>query len=197
MEKDDKGSTMIRMGVSGWMFLLVPAYPGCPGSKAVKRSLLLLLLPDFLSGFALVWVSSFGFDNCHRICIHRVCIRYNWYFNVVLLTTWYCCADISQRSSSSCQSSNKSALFRQFQQKADEAGLVVFVLSNDFAKSCFTRKQVIGLRKQWHSWECFPGSVERKSAIGVHGAKPGGGLGVKPPYADNFMIIMYRILTTR
>jgi len=32
---------MIRMGVSGLMFLLVPAYPGCPGSKAVKRSLLL------------------------------------------------------------------------------------------------------------------------------------------------------------
>jgi len=27
------------------MFLLVSAYPGCPGSKAVKRSLLLLLLP--------------------------------------------------------------------------------------------------------------------------------------------------------
>jgi len=26
------------------MFLLVPAYSGCPGSKAVKRSLLLLLL---------------------------------------------------------------------------------------------------------------------------------------------------------
>jgi len=26
------------------MFLLVPAYPGCPGSKAVKRSLWLLLL---------------------------------------------------------------------------------------------------------------------------------------------------------
>ena len=43
MEKGDKGSTMIRMGVSGWMFLLVPAYPGCPGSKAVKRSSLLLL----------------------------------------------------------------------------------------------------------------------------------------------------------
>jgi len=40
MEKDDKGSMMIRMGVSGWMFLLVPAYPGCPGSKAIKRSLL-------------------------------------------------------------------------------------------------------------------------------------------------------------
>jgi len=26
------------------MFILVPAYPGCPGSMAVKRSLLLLLL---------------------------------------------------------------------------------------------------------------------------------------------------------
>ena len=49
MEKDDKGSTMIRMGVSGWMFLLVPAYPGCPGSKAVKRSLLLLLLYGVVS----------------------------------------------------------------------------------------------------------------------------------------------------
>ena len=44
MEKGDKRSTMMRMGVSGWMFLLVPAYPGCPGSKAVKRSSLLLLL---------------------------------------------------------------------------------------------------------------------------------------------------------
>ena len=29
------------------MFLLVPAYPGCPGSKAVKRSLLLLLLAGY------------------------------------------------------------------------------------------------------------------------------------------------------
>jgi len=28
------------------MFLLVPAYPGCPGSKAVKRSLLLLLFTN-------------------------------------------------------------------------------------------------------------------------------------------------------
>jgi len=46
MEKDDKGSTMIRMGVSGRMFLLVPAYPGCPGSKAVKRSLLLEIFSD-------------------------------------------------------------------------------------------------------------------------------------------------------
>ena len=33
------------------MFLLVPAYPGCPGSKAVKRSLLLLLLLLLLTSF--------------------------------------------------------------------------------------------------------------------------------------------------
>ena len=37
MEEDDKGCRMIRMGVSGRVFLLVPAYPGCPGPKAVKR----------------------------------------------------------------------------------------------------------------------------------------------------------------
>ena len=48
MEEDDKGCPIIRMGVSGCMFLLVPAYPGCPGSKAVKRSLLLLLLLYYL-----------------------------------------------------------------------------------------------------------------------------------------------------
>jgi len=28
MEEVDKGCPMIRMGVSGWVFLLVPAYPG-------------------------------------------------------------------------------------------------------------------------------------------------------------------------
>jgi len=46
MEKDDKGSTLIRIGVSGRKFLLVPAYPGCPGSKAVKRSLVTPTLSD-------------------------------------------------------------------------------------------------------------------------------------------------------
>jgi len=51
MEKGDKGTTMIRTGVSGWMFLLVPAYPGCPGSKAVKR----LLLFFFFFFFHLFW----------------------------------------------------------------------------------------------------------------------------------------------
>jgi len=44
MEKGNKGSTLTRMSVSGWMFLLVPAYPGCPGQTAVKWLLLLLLI---------------------------------------------------------------------------------------------------------------------------------------------------------
>jgi len=35
---------MIRT-VGGWVFLLVPAHPGSPGQKAVKRLLLLLFLP--------------------------------------------------------------------------------------------------------------------------------------------------------
>ena len=37
MEEGDKGCPMIRIGASGWMFLLVPAYPGSPRQKAVKR----------------------------------------------------------------------------------------------------------------------------------------------------------------
>jgi len=55
----------------------------------------------------------------------------------------FCLADFSQQSSLSCQSTKKCARFRQFQEKADEAGLVVFVLSKDFAESRFTREQVI------------------------------------------------------
>ena len=37
------------------MFLLVPAYPGCPGSKAVKRSLLLLLDSMLLSVYLFIY----------------------------------------------------------------------------------------------------------------------------------------------
>ena len=36
MEKVDKGRPMIRMGVSGRVFLLVSAYPGSPIPMAVK-----------------------------------------------------------------------------------------------------------------------------------------------------------------
>jgi len=39
MEEADKGWFMIRIGVSGWMFLLVLAHPSSPGQRAVKRLL--------------------------------------------------------------------------------------------------------------------------------------------------------------
>ena len=44
MEKCDKGSTLTRMGVSGLMFLLVQAYPGCHGQTAVKWLLLFIFI---------------------------------------------------------------------------------------------------------------------------------------------------------
>jgi len=37
MEEVDKGCPMIRMGVRVNVFFLVPAHPGSPGQKAVKR----------------------------------------------------------------------------------------------------------------------------------------------------------------
>jgi len=67
MEKDDKGSTLFRIGVSGCNFLLVPAYPGCPGSKAVKRSLLLLLLLPFW--YRLTWIVPEKGPLCVCVCL--------------------------------------------------------------------------------------------------------------------------------
>ena len=46
MEEVDKGCLMIRMGVSGRMFLLVPAYPGSPRSKTVKLLCMCVALAD-------------------------------------------------------------------------------------------------------------------------------------------------------
>ena len=41
------------------MFLLVPAYPGCPGSKAVKRSSSLLLLFILYASQVILFCSLF------------------------------------------------------------------------------------------------------------------------------------------
>jgi len=76
MEKDDKGSTLIRIGGSGWEFLLVPAYPGCPGSKAVKRSLLLLL---GLSICVCLHICLFGWTRWRhsQLALRRLLV-YSW-----------------------------------------------------------------------------------------------------------------------
>ena len=86
MEKGDKGSTMIWMGVSWWMFLLVPAYPGCPGSKAVKRSLLLLLL---------LWMcrmrSSFTMSARETMRSTRSSWKNSQLYRWGFIFTWHCC----------------------------------------------------------------------------------------------------------
>ena len=80
MEKGDKGSTMIRMGVSGWMFLLVPAYPGCPGSKAVRRSLLILICFKCYNSLALQSLS----------CIHKMCtVQFACILGIGLNLMWF------------------------------------------------------------------------------------------------------------
>ena len=37
MDKSDKGRMMTMIGVSGWMFLLVPAHLGCLGQNPESR----------------------------------------------------------------------------------------------------------------------------------------------------------------
>ena len=54
------------------MFLLVPAYPGCPGSKAIKRSLLLLLLQIYVlfvafSALTLLFWQQEGHPACKKL----------------------------------------------------------------------------------------------------------------------------------
>jgi len=88
MEKDDKGSTLIRLGVSGWGFLLVPAYPGCPGSKAVKRSLLLLLL-NYVSKFLRVAIFVARTFDCRPVSIER--IENSLHFLIFTLILYYVC----------------------------------------------------------------------------------------------------------
>jgi len=52
------------------MFLLVPAYPGCPGSKAVKRSLLLYTGQTALAGTSSSTLEDFVDTKFY--CLHAV-----------------------------------------------------------------------------------------------------------------------------
>jgi len=71
MEEDDKGCPMIRLGVSGWVFRLVPAYPGCPGQK-------------LLNGCVCVCVNI-----CESYKQERGCLMH--FLN--LLAVWWPCAE--------------------------------------------------------------------------------------------------------
>ena len=66
MEKGDKRSALTRMGVSGCMFLLVPAYPGCPGQTAIKWLLVVVVVVVCVTygrGLVLLW------RHCDSLCI--------------------------------------------------------------------------------------------------------------------------------
>jgi len=58
MEEVEKGCPMIRMGVSGRMFLLVPAYLGSPGKRAVKRVCVRACVCVLLKDRLLAWLSG-------------------------------------------------------------------------------------------------------------------------------------------
>ena len=68
MEEVDKGCPMIGMGVSGWMFLLVPAYPGSPGQKAIKR------LCVYVCGYPIVMSWDFP-EQAFQIPLVRLACR--------------------------------------------------------------------------------------------------------------------------
>ena len=106
MEKDDKGSTLIWDRCERGKFLLVPAYPGCPGSKAVKRSLLLLLLlvyvvcfqtyPFFLHFSILIFSLTYFFlFRINPLCFQAGCRkrRLNLVLVFVFIWGWVLCFD--------------------------------------------------------------------------------------------------------
>ena len=54
------------MGVSGWMFLLEPAYPGSPRWKAIKRLCVYVCL------LIEIMIADILLEQCSRVC-HRTC----------------------------------------------------------------------------------------------------------------------------
>ena len=66
------------MGVSGWMFLHVPAYPGSPGQKAVKRLCVCVCLSVFSCTVLFVSISQvIGCDD--RLWNDLYCVE--WVLN--------------------------------------------------------------------------------------------------------------------
>jgi len=74
MEEDDKRCPMIRMGVSGWVFLLVPAYPGCPGPKAVKRLCVCVCVMYVMCVMCVMYCSRTGCVGMGMCCEKKMMI---------------------------------------------------------------------------------------------------------------------------
>ena len=74
MEEVDKGRPMIRMGVSGRVFLLVSAYPGSPEPKAVKRLSVRVFVFIFLF-LTLCVAYKNDYDNVHCSLVITILVK--------------------------------------------------------------------------------------------------------------------------
>jgi len=77
MEEDDKKCPMIRICVSGWMFLLVPAYPGSPGQKAVKQLCVCVWVCGLLQ-LAALWSARHSTAQA-AVCAECHCTTDHWH----------------------------------------------------------------------------------------------------------------------
>jgi len=60
MEEADKGRLMTTIGVSGWMFLLVPAHPDCTGQDPESRKMVVCVYYYYYYyyRFTTLWILS-------------------------------------------------------------------------------------------------------------------------------------------
>jgi len=59
MEEADKGWLTTTIGVSRWMFLLVPAHPGCPEQNPESRKQLCVCLYSYLSSYHMFYIEPY------------------------------------------------------------------------------------------------------------------------------------------
>ena len=69
MDEADKGRLMTTIGVSGWMFLLVPAHPGCPGQNPESRKTVVCVCVDPVAGTSCVFPTKFAQGERWRVYI--------------------------------------------------------------------------------------------------------------------------------
>ena len=144
MEEDDKGCPMIRMGVSGWVFLPIPAYPGCPGPKAVKRLCVCIFFPKTLPWFC-------GF----------LPLDHHWTSQTP--TSWLTGTTYASRSAAHSENGDKGQGKRNIQQFATSLTL----LREFTCHTVFRITHLPATRQRWHS-RCTPAKA------GTRLSDPGG-----------------------
>jgi len=82
MDEADKGQLMTMIGVSGWMFLLVPAHPGCLREISESRkTVVCVCVAEIQTLYGIVFISapcildwyvdSEWSDSCQRHCVWK------------------------------------------------------------------------------------------------------------------------------